>query len=230
LAPLTGHNGGDAEGTLITPVARVPLTEGGFAHHHYQQALAVARIEDAAVREERIRDGAVSMPMIERAAADTSAAFFVNLLDDLNECLQEFAVLNDALKTRCGADAPPSSNIRSALESCRDAIRHIARDKLPTAAVDVGETTPASASAAAGPAANPDTPRDREDAFQTLLHVAAFFRRSEPHSPVSYALENAVRWGRMTLPELMAELLSVDASRQEYFKQVGIRASAPSGA
>jgi type VI secretion system protein ImpA len=229
LAPLAGLNGADAEGTLIAPLARVPLTEGGaagpLAYHHYQQALALARIEDVAKREARVKDGAVSLEMIERAAAETPARFLTDLLDDLNASLEEFSRLNDVLKNRCGAHAPPASNIRSALETCRDAVRHIGRAKLSVATAGEG-TDDAEAPAGDIVVALPSgAPRSREDAFRTLLQVADYFRRAEPHSPVSYTLENAVRWGRMTLPELMAELLSADAPRQEYFKQVGIRAT-----
>jgi type VI secretion system protein ImpA len=55
------------------------------------------------------------------------------------------------------------------------------------------------------------------------LVVAQFFKKTEPHSPVSYALEQAVRWGRMGLPELLSELIPDDASRVQLFKMVGIR-------
>jgi type VI secretion system ImpA family protein len=233
LAPLTGLNGADAEGTLIARLARVPLTEGGtagpLAYHHYQQALALARIEDAAKREARVKDSAVSLEMIERAAAETPARSFTDLLDDLDASLEEFARLNDVLKDRCGAHAPPASNIRSALEACRDAVRHIGRAKLSVAGTEARaeEDGGAAVGSEDQPAAVAGAARSREDAFRTLLQVADYFRRGGPHSLVSYAPENAVRWGRMTLPELMAELLSADAPRQEYFKQVGIRAPGP---
>jgi type VI secretion system protein ImpA len=52
--------------------------------------------------------------------------------------------------------------------------------------------------------------------------VADFFKRTEPHSPISYALEQAVRWGRMPLPELLQELIPEDAVRGQLFKLVGI--------
>jgi type VI secretion system protein ImpA len=227
LAPLTGLNGADAEGTLLAPLARVALTQGGprgpIAYHHYQQALSLARIEDANTREARVKEGAISLAMIERAAAETPASFFANLLDDLNASREEFANLNEVLKNRCGAHAPPASNIRSALEACRDAIGYIARGKLSTEVPIEGTREGHSPAAPANGNGATAGPRSREDAFETLLQVADFFRRGEPHSPVSYTLEKAVRWGRMTLPELMAELLSADSSRQEYFKQVGIR-------
>ena len=85
------------------------------------------------------------------------------------------------------------------------------------------EPTPAleNGAPAAGPAAHPAPAaaqggavlRDREDAFRTLLKVAEFFRRTEPHTVLSYTLEQLVRWGRMPLPELLVELIPEDSVR-----------------
>ena len=65
--------------------------------------------------------------------------------------------------------------------------------------------------------------RTREDAFRALLQVAEYFKRTEPHSPVAYALEQAVRWGRMPLPDLLTELIPEQAAREQMFKMVGIK-------
>ena len=40
-----------------------------------------------------------------------------------------------------------------------------------------------------------------------LQEIAEYFRRTEPHSPLAYALEQAVRWGRTPLPKLLEELI-----------------------
>ena len=63
----------------------------------------------------------------------------------------------------------------------------------------------------------------RDEALDGLLKVADFFRRTEPHSPVSYALEQAVRWGRMPLPELLGDLISNIDVREEMFRRLGIQ-------
>jgi type VI secretion system protein ImpA len=62
----------------------------------------------------------------------------------------------------------------------------------------------------------------RDDALNALLQVADYFRRTEPHSPVSYSLEQAVRWGRMSLPELLAELIPDEAARTQLSLRAGI--------
>jgi type VI secretion system protein ImpA len=233
VAPLTGLNGDDAEGTLINPIARVPLTEGGsvgpYAHFHFQQASALAQVPDEEAREKRVQQGAVSLAMFEKAVSETPAGFFTNLVEDLAQCQQEFEKICTALDERCEGKSPPASNIRAALETCLDTVNAMARDKLASASGEgeeeapAGEDGEAGAAAADGQAMAAGTIRTREDAFRALTKVADFFRRTEPHTPVSYALEQVVRWGRMALPELLTELIPDDGPRQQLFKQVGIR-------
>ena len=57
------------------------------------------------------------------------------------------------------------------------------------------------------PAALRTTPQSREEAFEMLQGVAQFFKGSEPHSPVPYLVERAVRWGRMPLEEWLRDVI-----------------------
>jgi type VI secretion system protein ImpA len=236
LAPLTGLNGQDGEGTLISPILRVPLTEGSsvgpFACYHIQQALALSQVKDDNARAKRMQEGAVSLDMIQQAVAETPREFFAQLLPDLTQCQDELATLAHALDAKCGSHAPPTSNLRNALATCRDLLYQVAEAKLPREA-EPEEAPPAAEAAADGVAAaapragavlSADAIQTRDDAFRLLLKVAEYFRRHEPQSVVSYALEQAVRWGRMALPDLLSELISDEAVRGQFFKQVGIRA------
>ncbi|HMB08198.1 MAG TPA: hypothetical protein VKP69_31265, partial [Isosphaeraceae bacterium] len=120
-----------------------------------------------------------------------------------------------------------------------DTIKDLARDKLSAmqaaaaagAAVAGDGAAGGPAAAGGGAAAAPGVPVDviqnREDAFRALLKVADYFRHAEPHSIVSYALEQVVHWGRLSLPELLTELIPDEAPRKNIFKQVGIKPSEP---
>ena len=66
----------------------------------------------------------------------------------------------------------------------------------------------------------------REQAFKSLLQVAAYFRSAEPHSPVSYALEQAVRWGKLSLPDLLRDLIADPGLLGETYRRMGIQDSA----
>jgi type VI secretion system protein ImpA len=62
----------------------------------------------------------------------------------------------------------------------------------------------------------------REHALIVLQEIAEFFKRNEPHSPIPYALEQAVRWGRTPLPKLLEELIPDQGGREHYCRLVGI--------
>ena len=60
---------------------------------------------------------------------------------------------------------------------------------------------------------------NRDQAFLELRKLANYFHKAEPHSPVSFLLEKAIRWGYMSLPELMQELV---AGNDKVLNQIAI--------
>ena len=62
----------------------------------------------------------------------------------------------------------------------------------------------------------------REDALRQLRDLAEFFKATEPHSPISYALERIANWGKLPLPDLWSEIIPEDSARSSAFKLVGI--------
>ena len=47
----------------------------------------------------------------------------------------------------------------------------------------------------------------REQALAELQKIADYFQQTEPHSPIYLLLKRAIRWGGMSLPELLQELV-----------------------
>ena len=52
-----------------------------------------------------------------------------------------------------------------------------------------------------------DTKPTREQAYAMLAEAAAILERLEPHSPSSYLVRRAIAWGKMSLVELMQEMI-----------------------
>ena len=235
VAPLAGLNGEDTDGLLMGPISRVPITGGSaagpFSSVDHQSALELERIEDPSRRAARMdHPDVVTLQKFDVAVSDTSVEFVENLLEDLSDCSREFESLCGILEEKCGEDergfslAPPSSNIRNALRECRELVEKTFRHLLPSG--DEAELEESGGGElAVGSADKAKGVTTREDAFRALLQVAEFFKRTEPHSPVSYALEQAVRWGRMPLPELLGELIQDSSTREQLYKLVGIRVS-----
>ncbi|MEE8467672.1 MAG: type VI secretion system protein TssA, partial [Planctomycetota bacterium] len=224
VAPLAGLNGSGGDGTLIAAIARIPITEGAstgpLATWSCIQAQELDRL-DADKRQERITAGATGPDDVQTAVRETPVTFFVNLLEDIEGAVEEWAKLGRALDERCGADSPPSSAVKESLQNALDTVRHIARDVLPVEP-EVGE--PEEGSAPGGvPGAQASGPiGDREAAFRSLLQVADFFRKTEPHSPLPFLIERTVRWGRMPLPDLLQELIPDQNARDTFHQLTGV--------
>lgn len=229
-APLAGLNGEGSEGVLIAPLRKVPITEAGdldpFCLWQYQQALEADRAPDEETRAERVAKLGFSMADIEKAVAQSSSEFFSGQLAAIEGAITSCQNMNQLLDQHCGPELAPSlRTITDVLEECRRAISHIAQSKLaqdPESAPDMdaatSEADPASAQARmTGPI------KDREQAFRQLSEISRFFLNTEPHSPVAYVLEKAVRWGRMSLDELIVELIPDDSSRRHFGELTGIQ-------
>jgi type VI secretion system protein ImpA len=59
--------------------------------------------------------------------------------------------------------------------------------------------------------------------LRDLVEIADYFRRTEPNSPLSYTLQDAVRRARLSWPELLAELVADEKARDSILNSLGIR-------
>jgi type VI secretion system protein ImpA len=64
--------------------------------------------------------------------------------------------------------------------------------------------------------------RSRAQALQQLRDVAAFFRRTEPHSPVAYLAEKAVKWGDMPLHEWLRKVVKDQGAMSHLHELLGV--------
>jgi type VI secretion system protein ImpA len=232
FAQIAGLNGIDSDGTLIVPIMKIPITgdteAGQFSSADYSDAADLSR-KTPDVRSQRIQNGAVTSELFDRAVHDTSVEFFQNLMDDLKQAIEEFQAFGKVASEKL-ADVPngssmlpPTTSIQEALDECLRLAKFLTRDVLGTTDSDDDENTSVTVfEGGAGNSPANSRVQTREDAFRALLQVSDFLRRTEPHSPVSYAVDQAVRWGRMNLPDLLAELIEDDSARREIFKRTGI--------
>lgn len=242
MAQLRGLNGDEAEGALLRPIEAIPLTRsatyGALGMADFRQAADLQQITDSTRRQAKIDQGAITLETFDKAVRESPEQFLRDLYDDIGQALDEFQKMTEFLDGRCGQDeygepaAPPSSNIRQILGDCRDRVKAMARHVLESNTSEVAAEEGGEMIAADGETNGTAAPGrgrlvTRDDALNALLQVADFFRRTEPHSPVSYSLEQAVRWGRMPLPELLAELIPDETARTQMYLRAGIPSPPP---
>jgi len=233
LAAIIGLNGISNEGTLIIPIKSIYITEeasiGAFTFWEYQQAYDTS-ILSVEKKNKKLSNGALDYEQVEKSALETSTQYFVELKNNVESAIEEFALLSNVMDKVTGLPQP-TSNIKKALESSLAAINHIAADKLLEAEraaerllhVDSddeesdGSIKPSKETNLNGVITS------RVDAIRKLQEIATFFRKAEPHSPMSYTIEQVIRWSDLSLPELLNELIADNDARTGYFKLSGIK-------
>jgi type VI secretion system protein ImpA len=141
-----------------------------------------------------------------------------------------------AMDAKAGADGPSTTAVRDLLSGVVDIAKRYAPPEAvaavnapPVEAVTeaASEETTLSTEAVAVPAPPPGRLASRDDALRMLGEIAEFFRRTEPHSPIAYTLDEAVRRGRLTWPELLQEVVADANLRNSILSMLGIRPPPP---
>lgn len=237
VSAVAGLNGSGAIGTLIQPIRLVSITRGSqwsFSLWNYEQARDLAKVTDPDRRQERIDNGAVTMEQFMESVADTSAAFFAETQAVIVETLAALAEMSAAFDAVAGVDAPPVSALREMLEEISRSIAHFAADKLAVANFSAGSEDVAAGDANQQGEGGQQVSgtvvvrkiegyQSRDEALAELTRISAYFRKTEPHSPMSYTLEDAVRRARMSLPDLLVELVEDPAHLQRILLAAGIK-------
>lgn len=243
LFPLTGLNGDNGEGTLVMPIrmASVITAPAGemISGWDYIKACDLAQLTDDSKRQRKIDDGIKTIDQLQQLMQGTDSAQIKTTARAIDACKQNFASIDDFLQDQCGYDSPPTSAIKNVLSTAWDALAAIAR--IDTSILEDPKPAEEEASELEDDSDKPEVrssksaqntvvqfrpeayyPSSREEALIMVSRLSAFFRDTEPHSPLSYQMERVERWGRMGLAELMDELLDDDTTRHQFFRLIGL--------
>lgn len=225
-SPIGGLSGSSADGTIMQPLRRLAMfrrTDGtGLGLYQWEQAEQAAGLPDEK-REARIAAGTPELPTLE-AEARMDQAFLRGTWRDASAALAAWRELDRVVDAKFGAEAPSLRKVTNLLEQLLAVATRLGGEPQ---ADDAGSTTDAAGPSESGtaPAAGGarGTIHTRDDALRELDRIAEYFRRTEPHSPLAYTLEEAVRRGRMSLAELLAEVLPDQESRHGMLARLGMR-------
>jgi len=231
VAPITGLNGQGGDGTLMQPLRKLVLfsmPDGRpISFWQYAQSEELEAIADETRRKQRLDANVVRFDDLSRAANGAGAAHFAALRSEVQAALVAWAVMDERLMARAGADAPPTTRIRDLLLS----ILEIAKRYAPPESTSSGAVASDVAAVAATSESAPDGGGQavgsqvvtRDSMLRELERIAEYFRRTEPHSPLAYTLQEAVRRGRLTWPELLEEVVPDGNVRGAILAALGIR-------
>ena len=236
VSPVQGLNGQDGGGSLMQPLYKLPLFErpdgSPIAYYQYQASEQMTTLDKARL-EARVKAGGIPFADMEKEARAQTRQLGV-VRTNARTALRAWEGMAKILDDKAGADSPSTSHVRDLVR----ALMAIANRYAPPEAAEpeAADPTEPDAEDSADTAEADDAPvarrtrgavLDREGALKQLEELSAWFLRTEPHSPLSYTLEEAVRRGRLTWPELLEEILTDKNTRDGMLVKLGIRPPPP---
>lgn len=168
-------------------------------------------------------------------------------VEGIDACCAALEQLEFIASARWRDDTPSFAAAREALSAARSEVRRWAQEvgaivppdltQRGAASVDpsaaAGSAQPGAAGngqeamlgthpAGAAPVVHGGPIRSRSQALQQLREVADYFRVAEPHSPVAYLADKAVRWGSMPLHEWLRLVVKDSGSLSHVDEMLGI--------
>ncbi|MBU6448964.1 MAG: type VI secretion system protein TssA [Rhodospirillales bacterium] len=229
VAPVTGLNGEGGDGTLSQPLQKLPLFKDANGEtvmlFQYQQSAELAAIADQKRVESRIAAGVVPYDAMRGAARAAPPGGYVLLRRDLEAARGAWAAMGEIFDRLAGRDAPPTGRIAETLALVGEFVARYAPAEAATLPPE-GEAEATGGAMQAEEGGGPGKPKrlaNREDALATLSEIAEYFRRTEPQSPLAYTIDEAIRRGRLSWPELIAELVRDDQVRNSILNSLGLK-------
>lgn len=235
--PLSGLSGGggDKDGALLLPVRRMPLVEAGGDALRYldkikADTLATAQTGDADQRAARKEEAAAMLAEIDAIVRKLSRSRIEAVIAQVEAAETGWRRAVAFISERTKPRFPAASRLSSELEAMRGWLSELA-GRLPQEITAIQTEGVANGEAIGGVQAAEVAASGftygkisrREDALRAIGIVADYFSTYEPLSPIGETLREVDRRARMSLHELLQELIPDESARSNFYWRSGIR-------
>ncbi len=223
----------------------VPIThssKGAYSYFKYEESKSFDVPEnweslegDGAERASQAKaqaaaEGKITTEDWRNAKNASNRAYYEATFQLLGECWEEFKLLDSVMDDKFGRQTPGLGELKKSLDAIRSFVELIVKEKRilePDPADEVeytgesedatdGQAGGARGSATSGPIGS------RQEALRRLHELADFFRKTEPHSPVSYLVQRAVKWGNMPLEVWLKDVIKDAGTLGAILETLGI--------
>ncbi len=169
------------------------------------------------LRTQAEREQRVTAEMWRKEKAATRRAFCEENSILIQECFNSLSELNKVIEEKYDRkQAPGLSNLRKSLDEIDIQVKKLLDEKRleEPDEEEVAETDSAEGGSpdeggvrVQGGGSATGAIQSRKDALKRLEDIATFFHKTEPHSPVSYLVQRAVKWGNMPLENWLQDVI-----------------------
>lgn len=236
---------GWVDSQVALAVKTIPITLGhGFTYNHWEESRGYDFPENLDSLEyeeqERIKnlkaqaetENKKTGEMWRAAKAATNRAFCEQLNLTLQECLSELSNLDRTNEEKYDRNQVPAvTALRKSLDNIQTVVDGLLKEKREEEP-DAEEVSEASEETVGedgetvvvkkGSAVATGAIQSREDALKRLSDVADYFKKTEPHSPVAYLVQRAVKWGNMPLEAWLQDVIKDEGMINNLRETLGI--------
>ncbi|MES2887649.1 MAG: type VI secretion system protein TssA [Pseudomonadota bacterium] len=214
---------------IVTLASVCPVTQGRSGSHNLQQLQRAKALQGHPDRAAQAGDDTITLDKFTKALKDTPREFLKATLTTLEACLAALSRWQTLIDVKLGAAGPSFVPAREALDQAYHEVQRLARE------VGIVQGDKPVATLADSPVPDGTTTSDHptpqrlgplrtpEQAFAQLREVAAFFRETQPHSPVAYLAEKAALWGEMPLHEWLRAVIKDGGTLAGLEETLGIK-------
>lgn len=170
--------------------------------------------------------------------ASTRRPFYEELNALIDECWAAYNDLNRVIEEKFDRNqAPGMNNLKKSLDEVHTQVKKFLEEK--RAAEPDEETAEEGAEGeavegeggtmvrVAGVATASGAIQNRQDALKRLGDIATFFQKTEPHSPISYLVQRAVKWGNMPLEVWLQDVIKDETVIYQIRQTLGFNTNLP---
>ncbi|MEP6946614.1 MAG: type VI secretion system protein TssA [Acidobacteriota bacterium] len=179
--------------------------------------------------------GRTTSEMWKVAVGQTNRAFIESAQALLDECATAYTELNSVVEEKYDRNQMPGlGELKKALDDVQTQVKKIIEVKKLEEPSETDHDQPEQSESGdrdhvAQPGGTASGPiNNRPEALRRLGEIAAFFHRTEPHSPVAYLVQRAVKWGNMPLESWLQEVIKDPTTLEQLNEMLGIGAVQPS--
>ncbi len=173
----------------------------------------------AALRAQAEKENRVTDELWKKAISSSRRAFYEDLSLIIGECWAEYKNINRVIEEKFDPrQMPGMSNLKKSLEMVETQVNNLLTIKRAEEPDEADETPQDEQTEGgengggivAGTGGLPGTSgaiQSRADALKRLGQLADYFRKTEPHSPISYLVNRAIKWGNMPLDTWLQDVI-----------------------
>jgi type VI secretion system protein ImpA len=186
----------------------------------------LAQMEE--LRAQALEEGKTTGEDWRKAFHNTRRAFYEETWRVLDECWAEYQALDKVMDEKYDRQTPGLGSLKKSLDEVRTLVEKLLKEKRILEPDPVADAEGAEGEAGAGDGAqgiSTGPVRTRQEALRRLAEVSDYFRRTEPHSPVAYLVQRAIKWGQMPLETWLQDVIKDDTVLGQLRETLGLNTS-----